>query len=342
MAESEKSQLLDSKEQQEEIHNVGSADWVELIRDREAFRILYAARDYLGTEELYRVRENLVVRIIDDQFQSGSIEDAAIIPGHLNLVFKLAGKNTLHFPDGQNVELVPGSLLVGYSGEEQFFKDETHGSGKYVLAMISMRPDVLTEPPFSFSQDSLPDFIKGVFSGLPEAMHLKELRFDLNIKRCLQDLLNCTFCGSIRRAFVEAKVIELVCLSMRALTDNEASKCRKALSVKDCEQLEGLRGRLQEQMANPPMLAELARQVGMSEAKLKRNFKSFFGMTIGEYVQQVRMSRAQELLSAHEGNISYVANALGYDYVSSFIAAFKRHYGLTPKAYQKQMIFLEQ
>lgn len=325
--------LLDERDNFKDIQNAEHCDWVNLIRDHDAFRILHTDEDGGGTEELYSVRENVLLRVLDECYECDTVGHTLTIPEHLTFSFKLEGKNIIELSDGQKFEMSPGSLIMGFSPETQLLQDQSF-AGRYTLVMISMKPAALLSPPFSFSSDSLPSIIKNLYQNVIEKNFVTSLKFDTKVQSCLQDLLLCTLYGSIRRAYIEAKVIELICLSMDILTRSESREYGQGISTKDNKSLEKIRFTLQNSISSPPSLKELASSVSMSESKLKRSFKSLFGMTTSEYVQEARMSRAQELLNAHEGNINFVANALGYDYASSFITAFKRHYGLTPKTYQ--------
>ena len=56
------------------------------------------------------------------------------------------------------------------------------------------------------------------------------------------------------------------------------------------------------------------------------------GLTFGQWRQQLRLLAALELLGAGE-SVTAVAFSVGYDDVSSFIAAFKAAMGVTPSRY---------
>lgn len=75
----------------------------------------------------------------------------------------------------------------------------------------------------------------------------------------------------------------------------------------------------------PKSIEELSRKATMSSTKLKKLFKSVFGVPIYEYYQQKRMQRAGELLSAGKYSVRQVAAKIGYSNLSNFTAAFKKH-----------------
>ena len=88
---------------------------------------------------------------------------------------------------------------------------------------------------------------------------------------------------------------------------------------------------LAEQFASStPTIGELARHIGLNEAKLMHDFKQLFGQTIFDFTQNLRMDEAKRLLETTERSITEVAFDVGYEYSSNFTTAFKRRFGITP------------
>ena len=56
-------------------------------------------------------------------------------------------------------------------------------------------------------------------------------------------------------------------------------------------------------------------------------------MNFADYVEQIRMNRACELLKEKKHNIEEIASLVGYNSVQSFRRAFKRVYGINPREY---------
>jgi AraC-like DNA-binding protein len=79
-------------------------------------------------------------------------------------------------------------------------------------------------------------------------------------------------------------------------------------------------------------LAELAAAAGASHRTIERLFAVETGMSFGRWRVRQRMINALEQL-AHGDSVSNVADAVGYETPSSFIAAFRATFGTTPTAY---------
>ncbi len=78
-------------------------------------------------------------------------------------------------------------------------------------------------------------------------------------------------------------------------------------------------------------LAELAERVGYSESYVSRKFTAEMHVTISDYIAEIKLSRAKELLQDPTLSISEIAEQLHYSSASYFSAAFKKKIGVAPE-----------
>ena len=90
---------------------------------------------------------------------------------------------------------------------------------------------------------------------------------------------------------------------------------------------------LSQRLAEPPALQELGRQVGCSPYHLSRTFSREMGMTMPQYLRQIRMERAAELLKSGKFNVTEAALGVGYNSLSHFSEAFCETMGCCPGLY---------
>lgn len=90
---------------------------------------------------------------------------------------------------------------------------------------------------------------------------------------------------------------------------------------------------LKQNLAEPPALEELGRKIGCSHFYLSRVFSSQTGQTITQYLRQLRMEKAAELLKSREYNVTEAALEVGYNSLSHFSAAFHETFGCCPGLY---------
>jgi AraC-like DNA-binding protein len=81
-------------------------------------------------------------------------------------------------------------------------------------------------------------------------------------------------------------------------------------------------------------LARAARHAGCSARSLRRHFSAETGVPFRTFVNQARVQRAVELLSATSRPIVEVALEVGFQSQSAFTQAFRRSMGLTPRAFR--------
>ncbi len=81
----------------------------------------------------------------------------------------------------------------------------------------------------------------------------------------------------------------------------------------------------------------LQQEMGLSHSMLYRKIKGILGITPNEYIRNIRLSRAAQMLEADEKlNISDVAFKVGFNDLSYFGVCFKKQFGLTPRDFQKK------
>lgn len=79
---------------------------------------------------------------------------------------------------------------------------------------------------------------------------------------------------------------------------------------------------------------KLASETGVSRAHLHRKMKEQLGMTPSDFIRNVRLRRACELLQKPDIEITQIAYLVGYTSQSHFSTAFKKFTGYTPSEYR--------
>ncbi len=87
-------------------------------------------------------------------------------------------------------------------------------------------------------------------------------------------------------------------------------------------------------------LETLSTDVGMSRASFAKRFKSLVELTMFDYLTQLRLQRACELLTNTSQSLYEIANSVGYESDLSFTRTFKKKLGVTPTHYRKQSLEL--
>jgi AraC family transcriptional regulator len=129
----------------------------------------------------------------------------------------------------------------------------------------------------------------------------------------------------------ESKSLELMSHFLFAPKDPELFCMRQKRVARD--RVERTKELLARDLANPPTLEMLGREVGCSPFYLSRSFSREVGLTIPQYLRKLRMERAAELLRSGRYNVTEAATEVGYASLSHFSKAFCETIGCCPVLY---------
>src|SRR5207302_9650499 len=116
----------------------------------------------------------------------------------------------------------------------------------------------------------------------------------------------------------EPKDPELFCMRQKKVARDRVERAKEVLA---------------RDLANPPALEQLGAEVGCSPFYLSRIFSREVGLTIPQYLRNIRMERAAELLRSGRFNVSEAAVEVGYSSLSHFSKAFCETIGCCPVLY---------
>ncbi len=80
----------------------------------------------------------------------------------------------------------------------------------------------------------------------------------------------------------------------------------------------------------------IADEVGISRVHLHRKMKELTGQTPHDFIRNLRLKQAANLLASQNMNITEVMYACGFNNAASFSTIFKRFYGMSPREYMNE------
>jgi AraC family transcriptional regulator len=129
----------------------------------------------------------------------------------------------------------------------------------------------------------------------------------------------------------QSKALELMSHFLFTPKDPELFCMRQKRVARD--RVERTKELLARDLAHPPTLEMLGREVGCSPFYLSRSFSREVGLTIPQYLRKLRMERAAELLRSGRYNVTEAATEVGYASLSHFSKAFCETIGCCPVLY---------
>lgn len=159
----------------------------------------------------------------------------------------------------------------------------------------------------------------------------------VTMQTILHQILHCPFQGITKKIYLESKVWELMALLIEEERERHQGRSSAAtLKPDDVDRIHHAKDILTQQSDNPPLLLDLARQVGLNDCTLKRGFREVFGTTAFGYLHDYRLEQARQLLLENRLNVSEVAVQVGFGSCSYLSKVFRKKYGVSPKQYQSQ------
>ncbi|MGI9115396.1 MAG: helix-turn-helix transcriptional regulator [Chthoniobacterales bacterium] len=129
----------------------------------------------------------------------------------------------------------------------------------------------------------------------------------------------------------QSKALELMAHFLFEPKDPELFCMRQKRVARD--RVERTKELLARDLVNPPALEQLGAEVGCSPFYLSRIFSREVGLTIPQYLRNIRMERAAELLRTGRFNVTEAAIEVGYSSLSHFSKAFCETVGCCPALY---------
>ncbi|MFD4636303.1 AraC family transcriptional regulator N-terminal domain-containing protein [Lentzea sp. NPDC058436] len=90
---------------------------------------------------------------------------------------------------------------------------------------------------------------------------------------------------------------------------------------------------VRDHIAEPLSVNDMAERAFMSPSAFSHLFRDVTGRSPYQFVKDMRLNRARELLVEDESNVTQISKAVGYRSTSHFINEFRDRFGVTPRAF---------
>jgi AraC-like DNA-binding protein len=101
--------------------------------------------------------------------------------------------------------------------------------------------------------------------------------------------------------------------------------------------LERIMGCINKNIANSDLSVDMiAEEAGISRVHLHRKMKELTGQTPHDFIRNIRLKKAANLLANQGMNVTEVMYACGFANSASFSTVFKKFYGMSPRDYMKE------
>jgi len=282
-----------------------------------------------GTWELYRLDQKFYFVAMSGVFDTPCVERApgeGLVEFHL----RLSGILEIQLPGSLSPMTVSGpTLLMMYQPPGVEIWERLLPRYQDASVTLFCKPQILAELARRNGIDRWP-LLEEIDQTAPDRVWYRQAELSPTLLYLGTSLLDCPYGRGIRLLYAEAKALELLCEVLALTQARSLESAPKAPYGKESRQLEEARRMLGSHLNDPVHICDVARAVAMSESKLKRAFKSRYGVTIFEYQIERRMQHALELLRCRQMSVGQVAHSIGYRHQTSFAAAFRDYFGFLP------------
>ena len=234
-----------------------------------------------------------------------------VYPAH-SVSYVRAGTFCCH-TRGKAYELVAGSLLVGYPGDEYRCTHDHHAGGDECLS-FQLGPELVET-----IGDDRRVWRSGAIAPMPNMMVLGELAQASAAGRSDIAL------DEIAMVFT-ARFVEQISGQSRSSSWMRSRDRRRAVEAALW---------IDTYAHEPVSLERAAREAGLSPFHFLRLFARVLGVTPHQYLVRSRLRRAARLLADDERSITDVALDVGFADVSNFVRTFRRAAGVSPRRFRQ-------
>jgi AraC-like DNA-binding protein len=221
------------------------------------------------------------------------------------------------FNGSQNFKYDPNNIFVHTSPSHAPFH----------IAHVSVKPSYLFQ--FLPENERWSDILRKKVQNGESFIGDRYAPITLLQERALQNVFNCPLTGRLGQLMIETSLVQVILIQLHSIYYS-----KDLLSVeagnRDIEVVHGLKEHLNKTFLEDHSLENLAREFGVNTSKLMTLFKRVFNKSIFEYLSELRMDYARELLQDKNYLVTEVARTLGYKNPNHFSAAFKKRFGLCP------------
>jgi len=212
---------------------------------------------------------------------------------------------------GEEYELVAGSLLVGYPGDEYTCTHDHAESDECISFHFDEERVDLLGSPLAWRSGGVPP--------IPELMVLGELA------------------QSVAEGRGDVGLDEIGLLLGARFADTVTGKRREAPRAGAADRRRAVTAALFiDANAEAPLdLEAAAREVGLSPFHFLRLFARVLGVTPHQYLVRSRLRRAARLLADRERSVTEIAYGVGFGDLSNFVRTFHRAAGVSPGAFRR-------
>jgi AraC family transcriptional regulator len=250
-------------------------------------------------------------------------------PRSLEFCLNLAGHGAVG-ESGRGAEYAPGNSGYYAIGDEPLPASRV-AKEQHQFATLEFSRNHLQKQLVQNEDDLEPAIRRIIFGDKDESVIAPTRPMSIEQRAVVSSLAQPPVAKAAQVLWYQSKALELMAHFLFVPKDPEFFCMRQKRVAR--ERVERTKELLARDLANPPSLESLGQEVGCSPFYLSRSFSREVGLTIPQYLRNLRMERAAELLRTGRYNVTEAATEVGYASLSHFSKAFCETIGCCPVLY---------
>lgn len=283
-------------------------------------------------------------QLTDEEFEfkfirhkSSRLNQALHMHDYIQIAYVVRGVCNHHFCD-KILTVGKGDLFIIPPGEAHSinpFDDK-----EFELVLLDFMPAFLGDHLKPFSRSLFQHVVQYENAGtssewLQPWLHISQDK-QLLVEQLLQDIQDEVENREEGYEFsVQINVVKLLILIDREFRKSERQRQTAAFQRNPVQQFHDVIRYIHENYGQDIPLEQGAYIACMTPAYFSHLFKKATGQTFVEYVHEVRIERAKELIRMNGHTMTQICFQVGFRHLSHFIRTFKKRTGMTPTDYKK-------
>lgn len=234
-----------------------------------------------------------------------------------NAIVKI-GHRTIALDAGQGTDTKPQGALVTLAQPEDFERTCRAGTRERMV-VITLTPEWFHATGLRF-EDYQPHLCLRPWQPSTRAISLAE-----------QLIQPITGQSTTLNLYQESRALELIAEALESLHDS-LEPMASPLRLAEYQRITRLKRLLDSGEADHLSMTKIAQAVGCNASTLQRQFRQIEGLSIFDYLRESRLKRAALAIEKNGLSVAYAASIAGYSSQANFSTAFRKQFGISPKA----------
>lgn len=193
--------------------------------------------------------------------------------------------------------------------------------------------------PYSFMEETIPNYSYRIYS-IPNIFDMSKEQQDdyFSLQQAFTNIVTAMQTGDPLAVIrIRALVYQILYLLTRSFAQIKTTKNDLYTKETEFDWIDNVLIYIRRHLADSLTVPKIAEVFHLNDSYFSRKFKKYMDMSVMDYVNELRLQQAFQLLTNSSTSVQAIADQCGFPNHKSLISIFKKRYHMTPRAYRKQL-----